>query len=260
MVDLGYDGEVAIVTGGTRGIGFAIARALLDEGCAVAIAGRSQESLRAAAERLDTPGDKLLLLEGDLGQRDTAARFVAETASGLGGVDIVVNNAAGFSEGDTLDSPLDDWEDLFRLKLVGYLDVIRAAVPIMRQRRSGAIVNVSGVAGLYPMPGSGHAGVVNAAVINLTRLLAHQLAGDGIRVNGICPGGVATDRFEARMRKAMEASGITRDEAEAHYSAKLPTGRVATPEEVALMAVTLCSPKLRSLVGNNIVIDNGMSL
>lgn len=259
-MDLGFAGEVALVTGGSRGIGLAIARSLLSEGCGVAIAGRSPAALAAAAHNLGAEPGRLTLLEADLREQGAAARLVEATTARHGRLDIVVNGAAGFTEGDVLVSPTGDWQDLFALKLVGYLDVIRAAVPVLREQGAGCVVNIAGIAGLRPIPSSAHVGVVNAGVVNLTRVLARELAGDGIRVNAISPGAVRTDRWEARVDRIAGERGCTRDEAERSLIERLPTGQPVSTEEVAMVATLLCSPRLRSVIGNDIVVDAGMTL
>jgi NAD(P)-dependent dehydrogenase (short-subunit alcohol dehydrogenase family) len=259
-MELGYDGTVALVTGGTRGIGRAIAESLRAEGCSVVVTGRTQESVDAA---LATPqaGERppITGLAGDLDDPGSAEALVAGAVGRHGRLDVLVNNAAGFSEGHYLESPLDDWTAVFRLKLVGYLAVARAAVPHLRER-GGSIVNMAGIAGIHAMPGSGHAGAVNAAVLNLSHLMARELAPDGIRVNAVSPGSVNTDRMATRVELMMEESGETRAQVEARLDGRVPTGSRVEAGEVGMAVAMLCSPLLRSVVGNNLVVDGGFTL
>jgi meso-butanediol dehydrogenase/(S,S)-butanediol dehydrogenase/diacetyl reductase len=261
-VDLAYDGTVALVTGGTRGIGRAIAASLQAEGCTVVVTGRTQESVDAALSGAEptVPGVPVLSgLAADLNDSDIALDLVTATVERHGRLDVLVNNAAGFSEGHFLESPLEDWTSVYQLKLIGYLAMARAAAPHLRER-GGSIVNIAGIAGIHAMPGSGHAGAVNAAVLNLTTLMARELARDGIRVNAVSPGSVNTDRMETRIEATMQERGQTREEVEAYLDGRVPMGSRVDPHEVGLTVAMLCSPRLRSVVGNNLVVDGGFTL
>jgi NAD(P)-dependent dehydrogenase (short-subunit alcohol dehydrogenase family) len=259
-MDLDYGGRVALVTGGTRGIGAAIASTLLAEGCRVVVTGRTQGSVDEALAARGGPTQGLAGAVGDLSDPHVATELVASTMQRFGRLDVLVNNAAGFSEGHFLESGFEDWTAIYQLKLVGYLAMARAAAPHLKENGGGSIVNIAGIAGIHAMPGSGHAGAVNAAVLNLTRLMARELAGDGIRVNAISPGSVNTDRMEARVEALMAERDESRKDVEASLDACIPAGSRVDPDEVGLTVAMLCSPRLRSVVGNNVVVDGGFIL
>jgi NAD(P)-dependent dehydrogenase (short-subunit alcohol dehydrogenase family) len=257
-VDLRYDGHVALITGGSRGIGLAVARTLLSEGCRVVISGRNQATVDAALETLAS--DSAAGFASDLSVDDSPARLVEQSVSAFGRLDVVVNNAATFGEGHFMSSPLDDWEAILRLKLLGYLGVVRAAMPHLCASGGGSVINIAGVAGMKPLSGSGHAGAANAAVIQLSQLMALEFAGDAVRVNTISPGSVTTDRMATRVEALMAEWGEDRSTVEAKLAARVPRGELVTAEEVATVVAMLCSPRLRTTLGNNIVIDGGFVL
>jgi NAD(P)-dependent dehydrogenase (short-subunit alcohol dehydrogenase family) len=259
-MDLGISGKRAIVTGGSRGIGLAIARALLDEGVAVVIAGRDAGALDAAVARLrDETGREAFAIPADT--RDDAAveALVQGAVERLGGLDIVVNAAArpgaqpavpGIA-GVASDYILDE----LNTKLVGYLRVARAAAPHLVKNGWGRIINISGLAARQTgtIPGS----VRNVAVAALTKNLADELSPKGVNVTVVHPGATRTERTAETVRTKAAAAGVSEAEAEkALYGGSL-IGRIVEAEEIADIVLFLASPRSAAITGDAIAAGGG---
>jgi 3-oxoacyl-[acyl-carrier protein] reductase len=249
--------RVAIVTGGTRGIGRAVVALLLDQGARVLAVGSRRETANALAAELDHPA--LLTVDQDMRDPDCGRRLVDRAAAELGGLDLVVNNAAAFDYVPAAALRRQDWTELFTLKAVGYWSLAQAAVAALAVRR-GAIVNVSGVAGVVASPDSPNVGAVNAAVISMSESMARALAPSGVRVNTVSPGATDTARFATRTALLAERDGVGVDAARAALSAAVPVGHPADPAELALVVAVLGAPLLRSVTGAHVVVDGGGTL
>jgi NAD(P)-dependent dehydrogenase (short-subunit alcohol dehydrogenase family) len=259
-VDLGYAGTSVIVTGGTRGIGKAVVRLLLDLGAQVLAVGSGQGTVDALrADIGDGFGDALRTVAQDMRAAECGERLVSDAVGTFGGIDLVVNNAAAFDyvPADAVERP--DWQGLFTLKALGYWTLARAAVAELAKRR-GAIVNVSGVAGVVASPASVHVGAVNAAVISMTEGMAKAFAGDGVRVNVVSPGATDTDRFATRAALLAERERTDLAGAREKLAGGIPVGHPVDPAEAALVIAMLGAPALRSLTGAHVVIDGGSTL
>jgi NAD(P)-dependent dehydrogenase (short-subunit alcohol dehydrogenase family) len=256
-VDLGYAGTSVIVTGGTRGIGKALVALLLDQGAQVLAVGSRQET--ADELRADIADDNLHVVAQDMRTDDCGVRVVAAAVEALGGVDLVVNNAAAFDYVPVDDITRADWVALFTLKALGYWSLARAAVPEL-EKRQGSIVNVSGVAGIIASPDSPHVGAVNAAVISMTEGMAKAFAGRKVRVNVVSPGATDTDRFATRTSLLAQREHTDEAAARDQLSSAIPVGHPADPAEVALAIALLGAPVLRSVTGTHIVVDGGSTL
>jgi NAD(P)-dependent dehydrogenase (short-subunit alcohol dehydrogenase family) len=254
-MDMGIAGKVAIVTGATRGIGSAVATLLLQEGGSVYGTGRTPQSVAAAKEQFAFAGDRVELAVADAGDPETPARLVVDAVHRFGRLDIVVNNAASLVYKSMDDLMRADWEKLAGEKLVSYSEIMRAAKPHL-ESSSGAIVNISGVAGSIPAGEAPHVGAVNAGIIAVTRFFASQYAPSGIRVNAVSPGDTNTGRREERIKKA-EEQGLSRHEAEAKFAEDIPLSRPVEPAEVAGVVVALCSTSFGSVTGVNVIVDGG---
>jgi 3-oxoacyl-[acyl-carrier protein] reductase len=258
-VELGLAGRRAIVTGASRGIGAATARALAAEGARVALIGRDEALLHQVAGECAAcgPAGEVVTAVGDLSTAEGVERTVGECIAGLGGVDILVNNA-GSSPPGTIDDVTDEqWQSAFDLKVMGYLRCMRAVLPSMRAQHFGRIVNVGGAAGLRASAGYTLA-ALNAALVHLTRTTAEHVGPDGITVVSLHPGPTLTDRLRTMLARPAEASGLDVDEfARQHIARELPLGRVGTPEEVAQMIVVLCSDVAAFVTGGGVSIDGG---
>jgi 3-oxoacyl-[acyl-carrier protein] reductase len=255
-MDLGLDGANALVTGASKGIGFACARLLAEEGCAVAINARDEERLRSAAESLAAEtGGKVIPLAGDMSDPEDAERVAKEAIEQLGGLDVLVT-CAGSSPGGLIEELTEDhWAVSLGLKFLGYVRSCKAVLPHMREQGRGSIVLVVGNDGLKPSYWEVTAGAANAADINFAASMAEQYGRHGVRVNTVNPGPVNTDRWDG-LEKAF-ARDKKVDQARAHELAvsSIPLGRICEPEEVANLVVFLASPRASFINGAHIPVD-----
>ena len=256
-MELGLEGRRAIVTGGSRGIGAATARALAAEGARVGLIGRDEALLRQVASECGGGAGHAVFAVGDLSTAHGVEHTIGACLDGLGGADILVNNAGSSPVGTIDDLSDEQWQTAFDLKVMGYLRCIRAVLPTMRAQRFGRIVNVGGAAGLRATAGYALA-ALNAALVHLTRTTAELVGPDGVTVVSLHPGPTLTDRLRTILSGPAEASGVAvEDFAHQHIARELPLGRVGTPEEVARMIVVLCSDVAAFVTGGGVAIDGG---
>ena len=257
-MDLKLGGKVALVTGGSAGIGKGIARALAREGCDVAICARRREPLEAAAALIRAEsGRKVLALPADLTRRDDAERFVNGAARELGRLDILVNNA-GSAPGGILEV-LDEaaWMQGLELKFMGYVRCLKAALPIMRQQGGGRVVNLIGNDGVKESYWEIVPGACNAAGQNLTKALAAQYGRFDISFVAVNPGPVRTERWAGLVDAMARDMKLSREEADRLAPRSIPLGRIAEVEEVANLVAYLASPLAHFVNGSMIEIDGG---
>lgn len=260
-MDLGLEGQVAIVTGGSRGIGHACAESLLSEGAAVALVSRDPERLEKTQAALEkSSGGTVIAVPTEL--RDDAAvrAMVDRTISELGRVDILINAAATVTPTAFHELTENSWLDLFEQKLNGYARCLRYVIPHMRERRTGNVVNISGLAARQPHATTIPVGLNNSAVLNLTKALANDVAKDGIRVNAIIPHIIDTDRQDETMREWAVITGQTEAEVRAERVAKIPLGRMGTSEEVGDVVAFLASARCGFVTGAAWHVDGGVSM
>ncbi len=247
-MDLGLDGRVALVMGASKGIGRGIAAELAAEGARVAVVSRSRERIDAAAAAIGATG-----FVHDTADVDAAPGLVAQVAEALGGpVEVLVTNTGGPpANPDPLGFPRDAWELAYRQFVLAPMALIAAAVPGMRERGFGRIVNVASVGVREPIRPLMLSTTHRAATLAGFKTLADHLAPDGITVNSLLPGRIATDR-------ALELSG-SREAAEEQARATVPAGRLGTVEEMAAAAVFLCSARAGYVTGTALLVDGGLS-
>jgi NAD(P)-dependent dehydrogenase (short-subunit alcohol dehydrogenase family) len=255
-MDLGLADRVCVVTGSTGGIGLATARLLADEGARVVVNGRDAERVEAACAEADAA----LGLVCDLVEPAAPERLIAEARAALGPVECLVNNV-GTAYQASLDELSDaQWEEMWQLNVMSYVRAIRAALPDMRERRRGSIVNVSSTSGKRPSTSMPNYSVTKAAVLSLSRLVADLYAEDGIRCNVVTPGPTATDAWlgEGGLADQQAARSCKTKEAVLEAVGKgRPLGRLAEPEEIAAVIVFLCSDRASYVTGAAWSADGG---
>jgi 3-oxoacyl-[acyl-carrier protein] reductase len=255
-VDLGLKGSVAMITGGSKGIGNATARLLGHEGCRLVISERDKGRLEAAAEQLrEETGAEVLAVAGDMSITEDVERVRDEALEKFGEIDILVT-CAGSSPGGLLEELTEEqWFGSLNLKFMGYVRSCRAVIPHMKERGTGSIVLVVGNDGLKPSYWEMTAGVANAADLNFASSLAEQYGRDGIRVNTVNPGPVTTDRWDTLEKAFARDKGVDQDTAHKLAVSSIPLGRLCTPEEVANLVAFIASPQASFVHGAHIPID-----
>ena len=249
-MDLGLAGKVALVTGGSRGIGRAIALALAGEGCKVAICARGEEQLARTLEEIQIAGVDAIAGVADVQSQQEVEAVVARCVEELGGVDILINNVGGSAGGASLlESTDEDWAQTFDLNLFHAVRATRAALPYMRERGGGAVVIVSSISGWKPGPKSQY-GSAKAAEIFLAGALALELAGDNIRVNAVAPGSIYFQGGGWQRFQEEDPESFAR-----FTDRELPAGRLGAPEEVADVVTFLVSQRACWVNGAMIPVD-----
>ncbi len=249
-----YDlsGKVALVTGGTRGIGLAIASALGSAGARVVVAGRKPEGVAHATEQLKAEGIEVLGVPANISRPEDTERLVQQAETTFGPVEILVNNAAtNIHFGPLLDADDGMWMKMVETNILGAVRLCRLVVPGMKERQAGKIINIASVAGILPGTMQGIYSATKAAIISITRSLAQELGSFNIQVNAIAPGVIKT-RFASvlvetpQIRKSVEAMA--------------PLHRVGTPDEIAGIALYLASPASNFTTGAVMVVDGGLTI
>ena len=257
-MELDLKDRVAIVTGGSLGIGKAVAKELAAEGVNVVICARRPELLEEAASSLkEETGGNIVPVSADTTNTDQVMHLVDKTLSSFGKVDILVNNAAVI--GGLLQGPLEEsaeellTEDL-DTKVVGYFRTVKAVAPHMKGQSWGRIINIGGMSGRYAGVISG---VRNAAVAHLTKTLSGQLGPHGITVNTIHPGTIRTERTDLGYEEEATRTGDDREEIERRAAGRQAIGRIVDASEIGHLVCFLASPKAAAITGQVIAIDGG---
>lgn len=255
-MDLGLAGKVAIVTGGSRGLGFASARALVAEGATVVICGRTPATLDTAAAQLAEAGgdaSRVLAVEADVSRERDLRRLVDTTVTRFGGVDVLVNNVGLGKGGGLMDTPDDVWQQAFDQTLFPAIRASRLVVPHMQQRGAGVILLIASIWG-RESGGRMTYNAVKAAEISLGKALAQQLAPSGIRVNSIAPGSILFEGGTWHQRQQADPEGIAR-----FVASDLPFGRFGRAEEVGDVVAFLASSRASWISGACVTVDGCQS-
>ena len=255
-MDLGLKDRIAIVTGSTRGLGFATVKALLAEGCNVTICARGEEGLAAAVTELrQLPGgtERILALQADVSTDKGVFDVVSRTVETFGGLDILVNNV-GLGKGASItDTPDSDWQDAFDQTLFPAIRASRMSIPHMKKRGGGAIVMIASIWG-RESGGRMTYNAVKAAEISLAKSMAQQLAKDNIRVNSVAPGSILFEGGSWDRRQKEDPAGIAE-----FVERELPFGRFGRPEEVGAVVAFLVSPRASWISGASVPVDGCQS-
>ena len=255
-MDLGLKGKVAMVAGASRGLGFAVAQALANEGALVSIASRDEASICAAAQRLGS--DQVLATPLDVKSADGIIRWTRATEDKFGGVDLLFANGGGPPAGAVLSFDDAAWQGAVDLLLFSALRMVRAAVPSMIARGGGAILMSTSSSVKEPIQNLGLSTVLRASVSALAKTLALELAASGIRVNQIVPGRIDTDRVRQLDEINGKKQGLTADQAKAKSMAAIPMGRYGEPDEFGRVAAFLLSNAASYMTGATVQVDGGV--
>jgi len=254
-MELGLSGKAAIVTGASKGLGRAIARELAGEGANVAICSRDAGEIEAAAEDLRASGRTVYARAADVTDPAAVTDFVERSVQALGGLDILVNNA-GRAHPGTFETLSDaDWQADLDVKLFSMIRCSRAALPHLRERGDGRIININAVFGKYPDPAFFATSVNRAACLSFTKALAIELAPDGILVNSVNVGYVETTQWERIHER--RAPDVPREEFLRRTAADVPLGRFGTPQDVSAIVAFLASERAGYLTGASIDVAGG---
>jgi 3-oxoacyl-[acyl-carrier protein] reductase len=256
-MELGLNGKVALVTGASRGIGAAIAAELAREGAHVCLVARDLDKLNEVASSItNNAAVRTAVHAADLRTAAGAEAAVAHAIATFGRLDLLVNNAGATKRGDFFQLTEDDWQDGFALKFHGYVRMTRAAWPHLAQTK-GNVVNIVGIGSRAGSAEFTIGGSVNVAILNFTKAMADIGIDQGVRVNAINPGLIATDRFLRNVDRTMKERGLDHDGAVAHLLSSHGARRVGLPEEIGYLTAFLASAKADYIQGCVIDIDGG---
>ena len=258
-MDLGLKDKRALVTGSSRGLGYAVALVLAREGCRVAINSRDDARVSAAAEKIAAEtGTRAIGLAGDVSDPGLAERLVGETVRAFGGLDLLVTNAGGPPAGGFESFDEAAWQKAVDLSFLSHVRLIKAALPQLRQSGAASVLTVTSYSVKQPIPNLVLSNSIRAATIGLTKSLALELGREGIRFNSILPAWTDTERVVELMTARARTNGTTVEEEIAKQSKDSPLGRMGRPEEFANAAVFLLSPAASYITGVMLAVDGGM--
>lgn len=257
-MDLGLNNARVVVTAASQGLGAATALQFSREGAHVAINSRSGDKLQATAASIQhETGNPVFAIAADVTDNAASIDMIARSVEQLGGLDVLVTNAGGPPAGTFDDFDQATWETATQLNFLSAVNLIRAALPHLRESSRAAILTVTSISAKQPIDNLILSNTVRPAVLGLTKSLAHELGPDGIRVNSILPGITDTDRVQHLMESRAQTNNTTPDEERQKAGAGLPLRRIGEPGEFANVAVFLCSPAASFVTGVALQVDGG---
>lgn len=258
-MDLGLKGKKAFVGGSSRGLGFATARVLAEEGCQVVLNGRDSEKLNQAASKITSDtGEKAFYVVGDAADPDQPKKLIQEAAEILGGLDLLVTNTGGPPAGEFESFDEKTWQRAIDLAFMSHVRIINNALPYLKESSHASVVTVTSYSVKQPIPNLVLSNSIRSATIGLTKTLALELGPDGIRFNSILPGWTETERVVEIMQHKAEVNKSTVEEEIKKITAASPLGRMGTPNEIGRAAVFLLSPAASYITGVMLTVDGGM--
>jgi NAD(P)-dependent dehydrogenase (short-subunit alcohol dehydrogenase family) len=253
--------KIAVITGGGRGIGRAIALAYAQEGAHLVLAARTLEALEATRSVTAQMGSQTLVVPTDIRREDSVQALAKRTLEQFGRIDVLVNNSGiGGPTAPLWEIALHEWEETFAVNVIGTYLCCRAFLPHMIERRAGSIVIIGSMTGKRPLYGRTPYAASKMALLGLARTLAWEAGSYGIRVNVISPGPVEGERIEGVIRKQAEVKGITIEEARRQFTDGSPLGQLVSPEAVARAAVFLASEEANLITGEDMNVSAGITM
>lgn len=256
-MDLMLKDKVALLAGGSKGMGAATAKLLAEEGAKLFLAARGQEALDATAAVCRGIGVEVGTISADLSAPGPAEDVAKAAVDKFGRIDILVNSAGGARGGSFEDLSDQLWADAFNLKFFGAMRMVRAVLPTMRKQKYGRIVNVAGNTGRQPHPGLLPGGCANAALLSFTKGLSEAVVKDGIVINALQPGPARTEHWDVLMTNLSQGTGMDVPTFEKGFLKLIPMGRTAEASEMARMITFLASDAASYMTGRSVVLDGG---
>lgn len=258
-MDLKLANKTALITGASRGLGYAVARQLALEGAFVALNSRGEAGVTEAANKITAEtGTKAIGVAGDVASPDFPDKLVVDVANHFGGIDILIANAGGPPSGSFESFSDETWQKAIELSFMSQVRLIRAALPYLRKSTCASVLTITSYSVKQPIPNLVLSNSIRAATVGLTKSLALELGNQGIRFNSILPGWTETERVTELMSYRAKANGTSIDEEISKQVKDSPLGRLCTPEEFANAAVFLVSPAAAYITGVMLTVDGGM--
>src|SRR5262245_17883810 len=258
-MDLELKGKVAIVGGGSKGLGRACADVLAREGMRVAICSRSKADLDGAAKEIrDASGSDVLAFAGDLDKPETVRELVATTVERFGRLDVMINNSGGPPLARAHNATEEQWATAVQRSLFFFARMSREAIPHLKKQGGGRLINILASTVYQPIPNLALSGATRMGVVAFAKSLADEVGRDGILVNNVCPGSILSERMLSNVTSRAKELGISVDDALAQRAAETAVGRIGEPREMAYLVAFLASGKSSYITGTTILVDGGL--
>ncbi len=257
-MDLGLSNKKAMISGASRGLGFAVARLLVSEGASVMINSRDIEKLNRSRDELQlNTANKVYAVPGDVSISQDCKSMIYTASQNLGGIDLLVTNAGGPKTGKFEGMSDQDWMDAINLSFLSHIRLIREALPFLRQSSTPSVLTITSISAKQPIPDLILSNTLRAGVLGLTKTLSQELGPEGIRFNSILPGWTKTDRALSLLKSRSENNHSTIEIEMKKQASASSLNRLATPEEFANVAVFLLSPAASYITGLMLPVDGG---